>query len=71
MPLKVNGVLIENRFAPVGVENYDNLEKADDGDTRKRAFCNHEYIKANPLIPNNLSISFLLILEQSMTGYIH
>ena len=45
MPLKVNGVLIENRFAPVGVENYDNLEKADDGDTRKRAFCNHEYIK--------------------------
>lgn len=45
MPLKVNGVLIENMFAPVGVENYDNLEKADDGDTRKRAFCNHEYIK--------------------------
>lgn len=37
MPLKKNGVLIE--------ELYD-LEMADVGDTRKRAFCNHEYIKA-------------------------
>lgn len=36
MPLKKNGVLIEELYE---------LEMADAGDTRQRAFCNHEYIK--------------------------
>lgn len=36
MPLKKNGVLIEELYE---------LEMADVGDTRQRAFCNHEYIK--------------------------
>lgn len=46
MPLKHNGVLIENTL--VAILGYDNIEKADDGDTRQRAFCNHEYIKGFP-----------------------
>lgn len=44
MPLKKNGVLIEELYE---------LEMAGVSDTRQRAFCNHEYIKANPLIPNS------------------
>lgn len=62
MPLKVNGVLIEN---------LNELEKADAGDTRQRAFCNHEYIKANPLMPNSAWTTSVFKINGELAQFAH